>query len=63
MLNYKPRVGSEPAQPWSVLGQDSLFLIASVYPAAKNGYLGLKRQCLELVRYMVPLALEYPLGD
>ena len=28
----------------------------------KNGYLALIRQCLELVRYMLPTALEYPSG-
>ena len=41
---------------WSVLGQDSLLHIASVYPAA-NGYLALIRQCLESVCYMLPTAL------
>ena len=29
----------------------------------QNGYLALIRQCLELVRYMLPTALEYPPGD
>ena len=47
---------------WSGLGQDSLFHIVSVYPAA-NWQLALIRQCLELVRYMLPTALEYPSGD
>ena len=28
-----------------------------------NGFLALIRQCLELVRYMQPAALEYPSGD
>ena len=28
-----------------------------------NGHLALVRQCLELVRYMLPAALEDPLGD
>ena len=28
----------------------------------QNGYLALIRQCLELVRYMLPTALEYPSG-
>ena len=34
-------------------------------PSCKMGtyYLALIRQCLELVRYMLPVALEYPLGD
>ena len=29
----------------------------------QNRYLALKRQCLEHARYMLPAALEYPLGD
>ena len=29
----------------------------------QNGYLALIRQCLELVRYMLPAALEYPPED
>ena len=29
----------------------------------QNGYLAIRRQCLELVRYMLPAALEYPSGD
>ena len=29
----------------------------------QNGYLALIRQCLELERYMLPAALEYPSGD
>ena len=29
----------------------------------QNGYLALIRQCLELTRYMLPAALEYPSGD
>ena len=29
----------------------------------QNGYLAKIRQCLELVRYMLPVALEYPLWD
>ena len=44
----------------SVLGQDSLFHIASVYPTAK-WVPSINKQCLELVRYMLPVALEYPL--
>ena len=51
---------SIPDRLWSVLRQDSLFHIASVHP---NGYLALIRQCLELVRYMLPAALAYPSGD
>ena len=47
---------------WSVLGQDSLFNIASVYAAAK-WVPALIRQCLELAHYMLPAALEYPSGD
>ena len=49
---------------WSVLGHDSLFNNASVYPGQlQNRYLALIRQCLEVVRYMLPAALEYPSGD
>ena len=29
----------------------------------QNRYLALIRQCLERVRCMLPVALEYPLGD
>ena len=29
----------------------------------QNGYLALTRQCLECVRYMPPVALDYPQGD
>ena len=47
---------------WSVLGQDSLFHIASVCPAAKWVPSIKIRQCLEHVRYMLPIALEYPPG-
>ena len=32
-------------------------------PSCNCGYLALIRQCLELVRYMLPAALEYPSGD
>ena len=48
-----------------VLGQDSLFHIASVYPAAKWVPSINTWQCLECVRYyryMLPVALEYPPG-
>ena len=43
---------------WSVLGQDSLFHIASVYPAAKW-----VPSINKAVRYMMPVALKYPQGD
>ena len=45
---------------WSVFGQDSLFHIASVYPAAK--WVPSINKA-ELVRYMLPVAVEYPPGD
>ena len=48
---------------WSVIGQDSLFHIASVFPAANWVYLALIRHFLEPVRYMLPTALEYSMGD
>ena len=32
-------------------------------PCCKSGYLALIRQCLELVRYMLPAAQEYPTWD
>ena len=47
---------------WSVLGQGS-YSILPQSTQQKNGYLAFIRQCLELVRYMLPAALEYPLGD
>ena len=46
-----------------------LFLGKTVYSILpqstqlQNGYLALIRQCLELVRYMLPTALEYPTGE
>ena len=39
-----------------------LSLGKTVYSQLQNGYLALLRQCLELVRYMLPTALEYPSG-
>ena len=52
-----------------VHGKMCLFLGKTVYSILpqstqlQNGYLALIRQCLELVRYMLPAALEYPQGD
>ena len=46
---------------WSVLGQNSLFHIASVYPAAK-WVPSLNKAVLDSVPYMLPVALEYPPG-
>ena len=46
---------------WSVLGQDSLFHIVQS-TQLQNGYLASIRQCLELVRFTLPVALKYPLG-
>ena len=37
-------------------------LVCSQSTQLQNGYLALIRQCLELVHYMLPAALEYPLG-
>ena len=43
---------SNPASVYSMLPQST-----------HNGYLALIRHCLELVRFMLPAALEYPSGD
>ena len=57
--------GSNPGR----LGHFGLFLGNIVNPILLqstqlyNGYLAYIRQCLECVRYMLPVALEYPLGD
>ena len=47
---------------WSVLGQNNLFHIASVYPAEMST-LNYIMQCTELAHYMFPVALEYSSGD
>ena len=53
----------------SRLGHFGLSLGKTVYSILpqstqlQNGFLALIRQCLELVRYMLPTALEYPSGD
>ena len=47
---------------WPVLGQDSLFYIASVYPAAKWVPTINKAVLRACVLYRLPAALEYPLG-
>ena len=50
-------------------GHIGLFLGKTVYSILlqstqlQNGYLAWIRQCLECVRYMLPVALEYPPGD
>ena len=41
----------------------TVYSILPQSPQLKNGYLAFIRQCLELMRYMLPAALEYPSGD
>ena len=56
--------GSIPGRAvWSVLGQDSLFHIASVYPAAKWVPSINKAVLRACTLYILPVALEYPPGD
>ena len=45
----------------SVLGK-TVYSILPQSTQLQNGYLALIRQCLQLVWYMLPAALEYPLG-
>ena len=40
-----------------------VYSILSQSTQLKNEYLALIRQCLELVRYILPATLEYPSGD
>ena len=40
----------------------AVYSILSQSTQLQNGYLVLIRQCIELVRYMLPTALEYPSG-
>ena len=53
----------------SIPGRDTLVCPWAVYSILlqstqlQNGYLAKIRQCLERVRYMLPVALEYPLGN
>ena len=54
--------GSRPGHFGLSLGK-TVYSILPQSTQLQNGYLALIRQCLELVRYMLPVALEYPPGD